>query len=352
VNFDLDDDQREFAAAARDFFSEQASPSDARRALDEGTAATPGRKALADIGFYGITIPESAGGAGQSVLDLAVVAEQGGRVLAGPSLVTAARVAVLLAGDDTRLAGLADGSVGYAVVDGSAPVLDAATANRFLARSGDDLVLAEGTVAVGDPIDPTRGLGTVTLGETEVIGHDVGARWEHAERVARVILAAEDLGAAARAVEMAVAYAKERAAFGRFVGSYQAIKHLLVDAYVGVEQLRSLVWWAAWTAEESPAEAAGRGGSQGLGGRGTGERRGDADPGARWYRLHLGTRRTPVLAPRQGRPVPARRRRRCLRRGRPDRADIRTDRRHGARTGIAGTDHRELSAGSGRETRR
>ena len=254
MNFDLDDDQREFAAAARDFFSEQASPSDARRALDEGTAATPGRKALANIGFYGITIPESAGGAGQSVLDLAVVAEQGGRVLAGPSLVTAARVAVLLAGDDTRLAGLADGSVGYAVVDGSAPVLDAATANRFLARSGDDLVLAEGTVAVGDPIDPTRGLGTVTLGETEVIGHDVGARWEHAERVARVILAAEDLGAAARAVEMAVAYAKERAAFGRFIGSYQAIKHLLVDAYVGVEQLRSLVWWAAWTAEESPDE--------------------------------------------------------------------------------------------------
>jgi len=254
VNFDLDDDQREFAAAARDFFSEQASPSDARRALDEGSAATPGRKALADIGFYGITIPESAGGAGQSVLDLAVVAEQGGRVLAGPSLVTAARVAVLLAGDDTRLAGLADGSVGYAVVDGSAPVLDAATANRFLTRSGDDLVLAEGTVAVGDPIDPTRGLGTVTLGETEVIGHDVGARWEHAERVARVVLAAEDLGAAARAVEMAVAYAKERAAFGRFIGSYQAIKHLLVDAYVGVEQLRSLVWWAAWTAEESPDE--------------------------------------------------------------------------------------------------
>ena len=254
MNFDLDDDQREFAAAARDFFSEQASPSDARRALDEGTAATPGRKALADIGFYGITIPESAGGAGQSVLDLAVVAEQGGRVLAGPSLVTAARVAVLLAGDDTRLAGLADGSVGYAVVDGTAPVLDAATADCFLARRGADLVIAEGTVALGEPIDPTRGLGTVTLGDTEVVATDIGVRWEQAERVARVILAAEDLGAAARAVEMAVAYAKERAAFGRFIGSYQAIKHLLVDAYVGVEQLRSLVWWAAWTAEESPDE--------------------------------------------------------------------------------------------------
>jgi len=254
VNFDLDHDQRDFAAAARDFFAEQSSPADARRALDEGTAAAPGRKALADIGFYGITVPESAGGAGQSVLDLAVVAEQGGRVLAGPSLVTAARVAVLLAGDDTRLAGLADGSVGYAVVDGTAPVLDAATADCFLARRGADLVIAEGTVALGEPIDPTRGLGTVTLGDTEVVATDIGVRWEQAERVARVILAAEDLGAAARAVEMAVAYAKERAAFGRFIGSYQAIKHLLVDAYVGVEQLRSLVWWAAWTADESPDE--------------------------------------------------------------------------------------------------
>lgn len=254
MNFDLDHDQRDFAAAARDFFAEQSSPADARRALDEGTAAAPGRKALADIGFYGITVPESAGGAGQSVLDLAVVAEQGGRVLAGPSLVTAARVAVLLAGDDTRLAGLADGSVGYAVVDGTAPVLDAATADCFLARRGADLVIAEGTVALGEPIDPTRGLGTVTLGDTEVVATDIGVRWEQAERVARVILAAEDLGAAARAVEMAVAYAKERAAFGRFIGSYQAIKHLLVDAYVGVEQLRSLVWWAAWTADESPDE--------------------------------------------------------------------------------------------------
>jgi len=254
VNFDLDDDQREFAAAAQDFFSEQASPADARRMLDDATSVAPGRKAIADLGFYGITVPESAGGAGQSVLDLAVVAEQAGRVLAGPSLVTAARVAVLLEGDDERLTSLADGSVGYAVLDGSAPVLDAAAAERFLARRGDDLVIAEGTVTLGEPIDPTRGLGTVSLGETEVIARGIGARWERAERVARIVLAAEDLGAAARAVEMGVAYAKEREAFGRFIGSYQAIKHMLVDAYVGVEQLRSLVWWAAWTADKSPDE--------------------------------------------------------------------------------------------------
>ncbi|MEO9221442.1 MAG: acyl-CoA dehydrogenase family protein [Mycobacteriaceae bacterium] len=254
MNFDLDDDQREFSAAAKDFFSEQASPADARTMLDDDTAVAPGREAIADVGFYGITVPESAGGAGQSVLDLAVVAEQAGRALAGPSLATAARVAVLLEGDDERLAWLGDGSVGYAVLDGSAPVLDAATADKFLARDGDNLVIGDGTVTLGDPIDPTRGLGTVILTNPEVLMRDIGARWDRARQVARVVLAAEDLGAAARAIEIGVAYAKEREAFGRFIGSYQAIKHMLVDAYVGMEQLRSLVWWAAWTADESPDE--------------------------------------------------------------------------------------------------
>ena len=96
VNFELDDDQRAAAAGAREFFTGSASPADAR-ARAGGRPGHPGRKALADIGFLGITVPEAAGGAGSSVLDLAVVAEQAGAVLAGPSLVTAARAAVLLA---------------------------------------------------------------------------------------------------------------------------------------------------------------------------------------------------------------------------------------------------------------
>jgi alkylation response protein AidB-like acyl-CoA dehydrogenase len=254
VNFDLSDEQRALAAAARDFFTATASPADSRRALDEGTAVQPGRKALADSGFAAITIPEAAGGGGGSLLDLAVVAEQAGRVLAGPSLVTAGRAAVLLSDDDTRLGELADGSTAYAVVDGTAPALDAATAQQFLALRGDTLVCGAGAVTVGAPIDPTRGLGTVELSAVVEIAPDARLRWERAERVGQVILAAEGLGAAGRAVEMGVTYAKERQAFGRAIGSYQAIKHALVDAYVGVEQLRSLVWWAAWAADEAPDE--------------------------------------------------------------------------------------------------
>lgn len=254
MDFDLSDEQRALARAARDYFAGAASPADSRRALDEGAPVRPGRRSLAETGFAAITVSEEAGGGGGSLLDLAVVAEQAGRVLAGPSLVTSARAAVLLAGDDARLASLADGSIGYAVVDGTSPVLDAATADRFLALRGDAVVCGSGTVVVGAAIDPTRGLGDVVLGEVEVVATDVRLRWERAERVGQVVLAAEGLGAADRAVEMGVAYAKERQAFGRAIGSYQAVKHALVDAYVGVEQLRSLVWWAAWAADEAPDE--------------------------------------------------------------------------------------------------
>jgi alkylation response protein AidB-like acyl-CoA dehydrogenase len=253
MNFDLGPDQRDAAAGARAFFTGSASPAAARAAL-EGGAIEPGHKALADIGFLGITVAEDAGGAGGSLLDLAVVAEQGGAVLAGPSLVTAARAAVLLADVPDLAAQLADGSTAFAVVDGSAPSIDAATATSFLALEDGALVVGSGEVTVGPPIDATRGLGTVRLTDRRVLREDATDLWTRARQVASVVLAAEGLGAADRAVQLGVAYAKERQAFGRPIGSYQAVKHLLVDAWVGVDQLRSLVWWAAWAADNAPEE--------------------------------------------------------------------------------------------------
>jgi alkylation response protein AidB-like acyl-CoA dehydrogenase len=253
VNFDLDDEQRDFARGAKEFYESAASPAKVRDQLAGDAAVAPGLKALGDIGFYGITVAESAGGSGRTVLDLAVVAEQGGRVLAGPSLATAARAAVLLAGDDQRSGSLADGSVAYAVVDGSHPSLDALGAQTYLALVDGEVVAAPGETTTGrEQIDPSRGLASVTLGAGEKVAS--GDRWETALQVGRVVLAAEDLGTAAKAVEMGVEYAKLRTAFGQPIGAYQAVKHALVNAYVGVEQLRSLVWWAAWTADESPGE--------------------------------------------------------------------------------------------------
>ncbi|SDY28371.1 Acyl-CoA dehydrogenase [Modestobacter sp. DSM 44400] len=253
MNFELDDVQRAAAAGARAFFAGSASPGDARRALGGGPVA-PGRKALADIGYLGIPVPESAGGGGGSVLDLAVVAEQAGAVLAGPSLVTAARAAVLLADQPDLLAALADGSAAFAVLDGAGPSIDAAGADSFLALDGGALVVGSGKVTAGTPMDATRGLASVRLTSRTVLAEDAGERWARARDTALVVLAAEDLGAAARAVQLGVDYAKVRTAFGRPIGSYQAVKHALVDAWVGVEQLRSLVWWAAWAADSAPQE--------------------------------------------------------------------------------------------------
>ena len=257
MNFDLGPDQRDAAAAARDFYRGSASPAAARAAL-EGGAVAPGRKALADIGFLGITVPESAGGAGGSLLDLAVVAEQGGAVLAGPSLLTAARAAVLLAGSPDLAAQLADGSAALAVVDGpvtgSSPSIDAAGATLFLGLDDGALVVGEGEAAAGPPLDATRGLASVRLTSRRVLAEDAAQLWARARQVAAVVLAAEDLGAADAAVQMAVGYAQQRETFGRRIGSYQSVKHMLVDAWVGVDQLRSLVWWAAWAADAAPEE--------------------------------------------------------------------------------------------------
>jgi alkylation response protein AidB-like acyl-CoA dehydrogenase len=257
VNFDLGPDQRAAAAGARDFYRGTASPAAARAAL-EGGPVEPGHEALAAIGFLGITVPEADGGAGSSLLGLAVVAEQGGAVLAGPSLVTAARAAVLLAGHPDLAARLADGSARFAVLDGpvagSAPSIDAAGATLFLGLDDGALVVGEGEASAGPPMDATRGLASVRLTSRRVLAEDAGELWARARQVATVVLAAEDLGAADRAVQLAVDYAQQREAFGRRIGSYQAVKHLLVDAWVGVDQLRSLVWWAAWAADAAPDE--------------------------------------------------------------------------------------------------
>jgi alkylation response protein AidB-like acyl-CoA dehydrogenase len=94
----------------------------------------------------------------------------------------------------------------------------------------------------------------VRLTSRRVLAEDAAALWARARQVGAVVMAAEDLGAADRAVQLGVAYAKERQAFGRPIGSYQAVKHMLVDAWVGVDQLRSLVWWAAWAADAAPDE--------------------------------------------------------------------------------------------------
>lgn len=255
MNFDIEDEQRQFADHARTFFSKEAGPETARSLLDHPGTPRPGHRMLTELGFSTLTIPEEFGGVGSELLNMALVAEQAGRQLAGPSLATAARVAVLLEGDD-RLREVAEGRMIVAVLDGSptgsAPSMDAVGATHFLGLDGDDLVFGEGRLTSGEPIDATRGLGRVELTSSEIVLAGATERWDRAKQVACVMVAAEGLGATDRVIELGIEHAKNRETFGRPIGAYQSVKHRLVDDWVAANELRSLVWFAAWAADHAP----------------------------------------------------------------------------------------------------
>ncbi len=108
-----------------------------------------------------------------------------------------------------------------------------------------------------ETIDRTRRLGEVRFDQTPA--QPLGCRPGTLDRMrlaAWVILAADMLGASATMLEKAVAYAKERQQFGRLIGSFQAVKHLLAEMAAELEPCRALVWYAAHAFDALPAEAA------------------------------------------------------------------------------------------------
>lgn len=253
MNFDLDDDQIEFASLAADFFGDHTGLDSARARLYTKGDPAPNFSDLVDLGLPGLLVPAEFGGLDQSVLELAVVAEQGGRVLSAPSMSTFARVSVLLHDQPELLTQFAAGTHRFCVLDGdpnsSDPSIDAQGADRFLALDGTRLVVGGGQDHGFSPIDASRGLSRISLTDSEGLVDNARDRWDRARDLACVILAAEDLGTAQAALDMAVEHAGDRETFGRAIGSYQSLKHRLVDVWAGIDQLRSLVWWAAWTAD-------------------------------------------------------------------------------------------------------
>jgi alkylation response protein AidB-like acyl-CoA dehydrogenase len=124
------------------------------------------------------------------------------------------------------------------------------------------VVCADGRVAVTEGgeveavrrYDATRSLGHVRFDGTPAteIEADATAAWH----LAQALIAAESLGAVEVALENAVAYAKERHTFGRAIGSYQAVKHELVEILRRLENARSLAFYAGWAWQDRPDELA------------------------------------------------------------------------------------------------
>ncbi len=247
MNFDLTEDQRTIRSTARELLAARFPLAEVRRlALDDDRGWTDEQWAeMVELGWPDLVAPDS----GFGTVELAVLSEELGYALAPTPLPSTWAAGLFLAvGERSEL--LAEGRRGALVVDGLAA--DAAGADVLVAWEGDTAALLDG--AAVEPVrslDPTRRLFRVGGGSREALGGDV----ERAFRCAVVANAAESVGVAQRAMEMAVAYAKERHQFGRPIGSYQAVSHTCAQMLLEVEGARSAVYWAAWALDHEPETA-------------------------------------------------------------------------------------------------
>jgi hypothetical protein len=148
-----------------------------------------------------------------------------------------AEVALLAVDNHEPLEGLAEGtSVGTVVFD-AGYVLNGDVADVVIAAQDGRLTRwTDVTATPSTAMDPTRRLAAVTAGATENLGADPGVA-----DTAAILMAVEQVGAAARCLDLTVAYTKDRVQFGRPIGSFQALKHRMSDLYVKVSAARSIV---------------------------------------------------------------------------------------------------------------
>ena len=299
MNFDFSDESKRLRDQARTFLAEQSPPAVVRRVLDgaEPYAADLWRQ-MAEMGWLGAAIPEQYGGAGLGYEGLCVLAEELGRALAPTpfaSSVYFAAEAILSAGTEQQkrklLPRLADGSaIGtFALTEGFGnPSPDAVRLRVVGGRlSGSKWPVADGGIAdfaivvardeVGDialyivdltargvtrreltTIDPSRDYATVEFAgaEAEKLG-GTATGWSIVQRLldrAAILFAFEQVGGADACLQMARDYAMQRYAFGRPIGSFQAIKHKLADVYVAIELARSNTYYGAWALSADAAE--------------------------------------------------------------------------------------------------
>ncbi len=196
------------------------------------------------VGAAALVVPEDLGGAGGELADAAVVLEELGKSLVPTPLLgtVLAELALLSGGEpdpDTRnaLSELADGSAIGTVVFDPEFVINGDIADVVLAADGDTLTRWSTCAAHRhETMDPTRRLARLEPNRTEVIGPDPGIA-----DTAAILLAAEQIGAATRCLQLTVDYSRERVQFGRPIGSFQALKHRMADLYVKVEAARAVV---------------------------------------------------------------------------------------------------------------
>ncbi len=303
MDLDFSEEQRVLREMVRGLCNEYA-PLEVVRQMEDDPKGYPDAlwKQLAELGLLGITIPEAYGGAQQSLLEAVILYEELGRSLApSPHFVSAVVSAGLLleGGSEAQrrawLPRIASGEAilspawlepegGFGAVgiqlrarpDGEGfrlsglkrhvPFARSASRLVVLARTGEgerdiDLFLVD-PAAAGVSLEQQKSLASdtqyrVELSDVRVEAADrIGAAgsgfatWERVMLDAIVLLAAQAMGGAERALEMTVQYAKDRTQFDKPIGAFQAISHYLADAATNVDGGKTLVYEAAWARSE------------------------------------------------------------------------------------------------------
>jgi alkylation response protein AidB-like acyl-CoA dehydrogenase len=293
MNFELSDDQSAIKRTAHEFLAARYKLETVRELAEGEHGFTDEQwRELAELGWPGVIVPEADGGLGLGAVELVVIQEELGYALAPTPLLSTVSAALMLvaAGSDEQrerwLGPLASGerrgtlavwdsSAGWAPDLSEIEASDGAlTAIKVTVPdvTGADFVIVAGadgrhylveTEADGVEIvpekslDPTRKLSTVKLSaapaEPLALAPEAIA---HAYATIVTALAAENVGVAQRAMEMAVTYAKDRKQFDRPIGSYQAVSHRCAQMLLEVEGARSLSYWAGWALDNEPETAA------------------------------------------------------------------------------------------------
>jgi alkylation response protein AidB-like acyl-CoA dehydrogenase len=307
MNLALSDEQEFLREAARGTLSRTKTLEAAREALDGNEGALPDLWPTArEAGWPGLLIDEAHGGAGLDAFDAMLVMGECGRVLAPVALLghlpatailnaspPATGLLEALASGERRAAylptmppnDLVDGwcvdprhgstrpSAPEAKDDGKGGALVSGTYAFVPDAPGADLLVGVALMG-GKPVgvaieasaggvsveavhryDATRSLGHVTLKDAPATVLDapeeaLAGAWH----LAQALIAAESLGSVETALDMSVAYAKERFTFGRAIGSYQAVKHSLTEVLRQLENGRSLLYYAGWSRNGAPSE--------------------------------------------------------------------------------------------------
>jgi alkylation response protein AidB-like acyl-CoA dehydrogenase len=302
LNFDFSPEQKEIGTQLRRLIADVGPPAAVRRVLDgEETYSRALWQKMGEAGFLGTRIPEQFGGAGAGYLELCVVAEELGRAVAAVPMLSSIYLAAelllhvgsaaqkakylpkLATGEWIGTLAMAEGigqtwpskitaaATATSVTGTKMPVLDGGIADFaiVMARSGSagerglSLYLVdlhdEGVVRTPlQTLDPTRAQVQIDFRDVpaELLGK-AGEGWDVVRAVfdcAAILTAFEQLGGAESAMLMARDYALERMAFGRQIGSFQAIKHLLANMYVENVIARSNCYYGAWALSSGSAE--------------------------------------------------------------------------------------------------